>query len=134
MLMTFEEFQKTCKYMQYGCDQMGSHEFYETCRKPDMIPQGHSWGICDKNHCPFVPEEEKTVFKCFRCGNTLLETSSENGISLRCLDCHIGATAPTAKEAFESYNKVWIPFFENGKVGVATALPDTFVKIIHEKE
>lgn len=55
--MNFKTFQSACKYMKYGCNECCGSNFYETCRRKDMIPKGHSWGICDEEHCPYFPEE-----------------------------------------------------------------------------
>lgn len=50
--MNFQTFQSYCKYAQYGLKQDTVREFELTCRKPDRIPAGRSWGICDEAHCP----------------------------------------------------------------------------------
>ena len=49
----FNTFMSVCRYRGIGTDYHGSSEFYLTCRKPDCIPRGSSWGICDIRHCPF---------------------------------------------------------------------------------
>jgi hypothetical protein len=50
--MDFKTFQSSCKYAHYGLKQGTIRDFELTCRKPECIPQGHSWGICDEIHCP----------------------------------------------------------------------------------
>lgn len=50
--MNFKTFQSNCKYAQYGLKQDTVRDFELTCRKPECVPQGHSWGICDEGHCP----------------------------------------------------------------------------------
>ena len=50
--MNFKTFQSNCKYAEYGLKQNTVRDFELTCRKPDRIPQGCSWGICDEMHCP----------------------------------------------------------------------------------
>lgn len=50
MNVDFETFQDTCRYCQWGFDEMtGTYDL--TCRK--VIPDGESWGICDETHCPY---------------------------------------------------------------------------------
>lgn len=50
--MNFKTFQSNCKYAQYGLKQDTVREFELTCRKPECVPQGYSWGVCDERHCP----------------------------------------------------------------------------------
>lgn len=50
--MDFNTFQSNCKYAAYGIKDGYSSVFELTCRRPDRIPQGHSWGVCDEMHCP----------------------------------------------------------------------------------
>lgn len=54
--MKFKNFQSACKYMEYGCDEFLGRNFYPTCRREDRIPDGKSWGKCDKDHCPYFPK------------------------------------------------------------------------------
>ena len=49
----FNTFSSVCRYRSIGADYHGSSEFYLTCHKPDCVPRGSSWGICDEHHCPF---------------------------------------------------------------------------------
>lgn len=51
--ISFGTFRSVCRYASIGTDYHGSSEFYLTCKRPDCIPRGHSWGICDSSHCPF---------------------------------------------------------------------------------
>lgn len=51
--MDFETFQLNCKYAKHGIKDGYSSVFELTCRRPDCIPKGHSWGICDRMHCPY---------------------------------------------------------------------------------
>lgn len=51
--MKFETFQTNCKYAKFGLKEDTVREFELTCRKPERIPKGHSWGICDEQHCPY---------------------------------------------------------------------------------
>ena len=46
----FEVFVEYCKYHGRGYDE--DHSVVDVCTKEDMIPVGHSWGICDPIHCP----------------------------------------------------------------------------------
>lgn len=55
--MNFTTFQSHCKYAQYGLREGYSSEFELTCRRPDRIPEGCSWGACDKLHCPHFGSE-----------------------------------------------------------------------------
>ena len=50
--MNFKTFQSNCKYAQYGLKQDTVRDFELTCRKPECVPTGHSWGVCDETHCP----------------------------------------------------------------------------------
>jgi hypothetical protein len=50
--MKFKTFQSNCKYAQYGLKENTIRDFELTCRKPECIPKGHSWGVCDEMHCP----------------------------------------------------------------------------------
>lgn len=50
--MDFKTFQSSCRYAQYGLKDNTIRDFELTCRKPECVPQGHSWGICDEAHCP----------------------------------------------------------------------------------
>lgn len=59
--VSFDKFQSKCKYMKYGADFCCSTNYYETCRHPDKIPQGHSWGVCDEFHCPYYPKRVKNL-------------------------------------------------------------------------
>ena len=51
--MTFKTFQGNCKYAQHGLKDGYASEFELTCRKPECIPSGGSWGTCDEAHCPY---------------------------------------------------------------------------------
>lgn len=55
--MTFEDFVDICKYYHVGFDI--DRNPCDTCRKPDNIPQGSSWGECDEEHCPLWDERKK---------------------------------------------------------------------------
>lgn len=48
---SFEDFQEIC---YFGEDVNEDGFWKQTCRRKDMIPSGHSWGVCDKEHCPYV--------------------------------------------------------------------------------
>ena len=50
--MKFGLFQKFCKYNLPGAVEGVDSMFEPTCRKPDRIPEGDSWGKCDEEHCP----------------------------------------------------------------------------------
>ena len=50
--ITFEKFRFICKFFAVGYDEDRKIEF--TCRRKDMIPDGCSWGICDKEYCPYM--------------------------------------------------------------------------------
>ena len=52
MKMKFKTYQLRCKYAAYGLKQDTVRDFELTCRNPKCVPSGHSWGICDKMHCP----------------------------------------------------------------------------------
>jgi len=54
--ITFERFRFVCKFFKVGCNEDRQIEI--TCRRKDMIPEGCSWGICDKEHCPYMKGEE----------------------------------------------------------------------------
>ena len=50
--MDFETFQSACKWSSYGFDEeVGLFEL--TCRKPECIPKGDSWGKCHECCCPY---------------------------------------------------------------------------------
>ena len=51
--MNFKTFQSNCKYAQYGLKQNTARDFELTCRKPERVPKGCSWGVCDEAHCPY---------------------------------------------------------------------------------
>lgn len=51
--MNFKTFQLNCKYAKYGIKQDTVRDFELTCRKPECIPKGESWGVCDEAHCPY---------------------------------------------------------------------------------
>lgn len=55
--ITFERFRFVCRFFNVGCNEDRQIEF--TCRRKDMIPEGCSWGICDKEHCPYMKGEEE---------------------------------------------------------------------------
>lgn len=55
--ITFERFRSVCKFFAVGFDEDRKIEY--TCRRKDMIPEGCSWGICDKEHCPYIKAEEE---------------------------------------------------------------------------
>lgn len=61
--MNFKTFQSNCKYAKYGLKEGTIRVFELTCRKPECIPEGCSWGICDEAHCPYfgVKCEKGTV-------------------------------------------------------------------------
>ena len=61
IMIDFKTFRSVCKYMQYGSDYHGSSDFYPTCRKKEMIPDGESWGICDENCCPYFDKKYNKV-------------------------------------------------------------------------
>lgn len=50
--MDFLTFQSNCRSCKFGLKDGYLSEFELTCRRPDNIPRGHSWGICDEEHCP----------------------------------------------------------------------------------
>lgn len=50
--MDFSIFQNNCKYAKYGLRKDTVREFELTCRNPECIPEGCSWGVCDEKHCP----------------------------------------------------------------------------------
>ena len=58
--MTFEDFQDICKFAKTGYD-MRQGGCVTTCRRKDMIPQGRSWGVCDKEHCPYVKKDSELL-------------------------------------------------------------------------
>ena len=51
--MEFKTFQSNCKYAQYGLKDNSVREFELTCRKPECIPSGQSWGRCSEFYCPY---------------------------------------------------------------------------------
>ena len=51
--MDFKTFQSNCKYAQYGLKDNSVREFELTCRKPECIPNGQSWGKCSVFCCPY---------------------------------------------------------------------------------
>lgn len=51
--MSFYDFQSNCRHAKYGKVEDDNTILELTCRKPECIPKGHSWGVCDENHCPF---------------------------------------------------------------------------------
>lgn len=55
--MNFKTFQSNCKYAQYGLKYGYVREFELTCRRPDRIPKGCSWGVCDEANCPHFGTE-----------------------------------------------------------------------------
>ena len=50
--MEFKTFQSNCKYAQYGLKDDSASEFELTCRKPECVPSGQSWGKCSEFCCP----------------------------------------------------------------------------------
>ena len=50
--MDFLTFQSNCRSCKFGLKDGYLSEFELTCRRCDNIPPGHSWGICDEEHCP----------------------------------------------------------------------------------
>lgn len=50
--MTFVEYQSDCPFAKFGLKDGYLSEFELTCRRKDNIPAGHSWGVCDEEHCP----------------------------------------------------------------------------------
>ena len=50
--MKFDVFQSQCKYAHWGIKEGYNSTFELTCRRPDCIPKGNSWGKCDVIHCP----------------------------------------------------------------------------------
>jgi len=71
--MNFKTFQSNCKYAKYGIKDGYSSDFELTCRRPDRIPQGHSWGVCDEMHCPhFGIKIDDGVMIDAETGKTLL--------------------------------------------------------------
>ena len=76
--MNFKTFQSNCKYARYGLKQDTVRDFELTCRKPECVPQGHSWGVCDESHCPYFgirckngvaidPQTGKALFSLDNC-------------------------------------------------------------------
>ena len=55
--MKFKTFQLNCRYARYGLKQDTVRNFELTCRKPECVPVGYSWGICDEAHCPYFGKE-----------------------------------------------------------------------------
>jgi len=55
--MDFKTFQSNCRYAQYGLKQNTVRDFELTCRKPERVPKGCSWGACDEVHCPYFGME-----------------------------------------------------------------------------
>lgn len=51
--MDFKTFQSNCKYAQYGLKNNSVREFELTCRKPECVPTGQSWGKCSVFCCPY---------------------------------------------------------------------------------
>ena len=51
--MDFRTFQANCKHVQYGLKQDTVNYFELTCRNPECVREGHSWGKCDETHCPY---------------------------------------------------------------------------------
>ena len=49
----FANLQKDCNFCWFGRDIMG---WIETCRHPDNVPKGSSWGDCTKEKCPYYQE------------------------------------------------------------------------------
>lgn len=50
--MNFKTFQSNCKHAKYGLKLGTVIDFELTCRNPECVPKGHSWGVCDEAHCP----------------------------------------------------------------------------------
>lgn len=55
----FENLQRNCNFCWFGRDIMG---WIETCRHPDNVPIGSSWGDCTKEKCPYYQE-------CIECAS-----------------------------------------------------------------
>ena len=71
--MNFKTFQSNCKYAKCGIKDGYSSVFELTCRRPDRIPQGHSWRVCDEAHCPhFGIKIDSGVMIDTNTGKTLL--------------------------------------------------------------
>lgn len=72
-MINFQTFQHDCKHAQYGLKEGTVREFVMTCRRPDCIPKGHSWGVCDEAHCPhFGINIDSGVMIDANTGKTLL--------------------------------------------------------------
>lgn len=50
--IVFDDFRYLCKYCHAGFDT--EHQFVVTCRHPDNIPSGMSWGNCSYDVCPYL--------------------------------------------------------------------------------
>lgn len=62
--------------MEYGCDEYCGTNFYKTCRRKDMIPEGESWGKCDEKHCPYFPKIVNNLV-CMDRNGEILFTAKE---------------------------------------------------------
>ena len=55
-LISHEEFirmRRMCKYQHFSYAGDDHTRLVETCRHPDNIPLGCSWGMCELLSCPF---------------------------------------------------------------------------------
>lgn len=78
--MDFETFQSACKWASYGFEEE-TGLFELTCRKPECIPKGESWGKCGESYCPFfgfkvqdgvfIDEKTNNVLMIFQNGSLI---------------------------------------------------------------
>ena len=100
MKMRFESFQNLCKWMRMACDRE-RNEVYPTCRRPDRIPAGYSWGTCDKEHCPYYGVK-------ITMGKGMLMDSSGKVLAEIESGSMVAVKEPEAPEDRRDENYVWI--------------------------
>lgn len=55
-MKSFEEFQSACKFRHSAYDI--DKQAFDACDLPDAVPAGHSFGVCDRQHCMKWPNIE----------------------------------------------------------------------------
>ena len=55
VIIDLEDLYKICKYSKPAFDI--DRNCIQTCRLPEAIPHGESWGICDGKSCPLFSRE-----------------------------------------------------------------------------
>lgn len=87
--MEFNTFQQLCHYCKLAYVYRDDHTRMEpVCKKKNRRPVGHSWSICDEEHCPYfgirivgdnsvIYKQGEEIGKCERIEATVISNPED---------------------------------------------------------